>query len=117
MFAANTDRNRSSPAPTEIAAPVKQGEALAARYGCACCHYADDSPRAGPTWLGLFGSEETLTDGSTVIVDEAFVIESILDPDAKITQGFTANIMPKDFSEKLSESDIEAIIAFMKSLN
>ena len=105
------------PTPTEIADPVRRGEALAARYGCAVCHSPDGSPKAGPTWLGLFGSEETLTVGSTVIVDEAYVIESILDPNAKITQGFTADIMPKDFGEKLSESDLEAIIAYMMSLN
>ncbi len=66
--------------------------------------------------MGLFGSEEILADGSTVIVDEAYVIESLADPNAKITQGFTADIMPKDFGEKLSESDIEAIIAHMRSL-
>ena len=105
------------PTPTEIADPVTRGEVLSARYGCAVCHSPDGSSKAGPTWLGLFGSEETLTDGSVVIVDEAFVIESILDPNFKITQGFTADIMPKDFSEKLSESDLEAIIAYMMSLN
>jgi mono/diheme cytochrome c family protein len=102
--------------PIEDPDPVKQGQALAARFGCAACHSADGSPKVGPTWKGLFGSEENLTDGSTAIVDAAFVIESILDPDAKITQGFTANIMPKDFGEKLSDSDIDAIIAYLKSL-
>lgn len=104
------------PSPTEIADPVKRGASLAARYGCAACHSPDGSPKAGPTWLGLFGSEETLTDGSIVIVDEAYVLESIVDPNAKITLGFTAGIMPKDFSEKLSASDIEAIIAYMRTL-
>ncbi len=57
-----------------------------------------------------------MADGSTVIVDEAYVIESLADPNAKITQGFTAGIMPKDFDEKLSEPDIEATIAYMRSL-
>lgn len=103
--------------PTEIADPVLRGESLAARYGCAVCHSPDGSPKAGPTWLGLFGSEESLADGSTVIVDEPYVIESIFDPNAKITRGFTADIMPKDFGEKLSDSDIEAIIAYMQSLS
>ena len=103
--------------PTEIDDPVKRGEALAARNGCAVCHSPDGSPKAGPTWLGLFGSDETVTDGSTVIVDELYIIESILNPNSRITQGYTADIMPKDFGEKLSESDMEAIIAYIKSLN
>lgn len=104
------------PAATEIDDPVQRGLSLSARFGCAACHSADGSPKVGPSWLGLFGSEETLADGSMVVVDEAFVVESIVDPNAKITQGFTANIMPVDFGEKLSASDIEAIIAYMQTL-
>ena len=36
-------------------------------------------------------------------VDEAYLPESIVDPDARIVKGFTAGIMPKDFGDKLAE--------------
>lgn len=102
--------------PTKITDPVLRGQSLASRFGCAACHSTDGSALVGPTWKGLFGSEEELADGSTVIVDESYIRESILDPNAQITKGFPADVMPQDYAEKLSEADIEAIIAYMKTL-
>ncbi|MFQ5967916.1 MAG: c-type cytochrome [Acidimicrobiia bacterium] len=95
---------------------VALGMSLSARNGCAVCHSADGSPLVGPTWLGLFGTTETLTDGSTVVVDEAYIRESILDPNVKIVEGFPPDLMPKDFADKLSDDDITAITEYMKSL-
>lgn len=95
---------------------VAQGESLAARNGCTACHSADGSPLTGPTWQGLYGSEETLDNGSTVIVDDAYIQESIIDPNAKIVDGYTANVMPADFGDRLSDDDIAAIVAYIKSL-
>ena len=57
-----------------------------------------------------------MADGSRVKVDDAYLHESIVDPNAKIVKGFSANIMPKTFGDTLSEEDIEAIIAYMKTL-
>jgi cytochrome c oxidase subunit 2 len=96
---------------------VVLGKSLAARNGCAACHSADGSALVGPTWLGLFGTEERFTDGSTAVVDEAYLVESIVDPNAKIVEGFLPDVMPKDFGDKLSDQDIEAIIAYIKSLS
>jgi len=49
----------------------------------------------GPTGLGLFGKEELLADGATILVDEAYLLKSILDPNAQIVEGFLADLMPK----------------------
>lgn len=95
---------------------VALGESLAARNGCTACHSPDGSPLTGPTWQGLYGTEETLYDGSTVLVDDAYPEESIIDPNIEIVDGYTANIMPQDFGDRLSEDDIAAIIAYIKSL-
>lgn len=80
------------------------------------CPSVDGSPRVGPTWKGLFGKERALADGSTVKADEAYLRESIVDPNAKIAKGFPSDVMPQDFGQKLSEADIEAIIAYIKTL-
>ncbi len=66
--------------------------------------------------MGLFGSEETLDDGTVVTVDEAYLRESILDPNAKIVEGFSPNIMPDDFAERLSDSQLDLLIAYIKLL-
>lgn len=48
-------------------------------------------------------------DGSTVQADEAYLRESIVDPEAKIVKGFSAGIMPSDFGQKLLDADIQII--------
>ena len=65
--------------------------------GCVVCHTPDGRAGVGPTWQGIYGSEETLADGTTVTVDDAYIRESILDPNAKIVKGFPPNIMPPNF--------------------
>jgi mono/diheme cytochrome c family protein len=98
---------------------VAQGQTLyetAQPIPCMTCHTRDGSPSAGPTWQGIYGSEETLTDGTTVTVDDEYIQESIVDPNAKIVEGFQPDVMPQGYGDTLSESDIEAIIAYIKSL-
>ena len=69
----------------------------------------------GPTWKGLFGKTETLDDDSTVLVTTSYLRESIVNPDAKIVQGFP-NAMPTNFGGLFSSQEIDAIIAYIKTL-
>ncbi len=94
--------------------PAEGGELLYNRNLCYTCHSMDGTAGNGPTWLGLFGSTEQLTDGSEVLVDENYVRESILEPAAKVTAGYQP-IMPT-YQGILKEEHIDAIIAFMKTL-
>lgn len=95
---------------------VPDGKSVARTYGCVGCHTADGGSSVGPTWKGLYGKEETLDDGTTVTVDEAYLRESILDPNAKVVEGFLPNLMPGDFGEKLSDSQLDLLIEFIKVL-
>ena len=101
------------PAGGDLAA---QGMTIAQNQGCLGCHSTDGSRLVGPTWQGVYGSQETLTDGTTVTVDDEYIRESIVDPNAKVVEGFQPNLMPQNFGDTLSDEDIEAIIAYMKSL-
>lgn len=108
-----------APSPTPGPTPadlVALGKSLAARNGCLACHSVDGSARVGPTWKGLYGKEETLADGSKVTVDEEYLRESIVDPDAKIVKGFPPGVMPRDFGARLSEEEIRAIIEYIKTI-
>ena len=91
---------------------VEQGQKLAGSRGCLACHSIDGSAGIGPTWQGLFGKTENLTDGSTVVVDADYLKESILNPGAKIVQGFAPIMPPGSFSEQ----ELNALIAYTKSL-
>lgn len=80
---------------------------------CASCHTTDGSDGIGPTWQGLWESEVTLADGSTVTADEEYITESIQDPNAKVVEGFSEGIMPQF---DLSDEEIQQIIAFIQTL-
>lgn len=96
------------------AALVQAGEANAESIGCRNCHSTDGSEGGGPTWLGVFGSTVPLADGSTVEADVDYIRESILDPQAKIVEGF-GPIMP-DLSDQLTDEQVESLVTFIMSL-
>ena len=93
--------------------PMELGEKMYNQQGCAGCHSLDGSPKTGPTWKGVFGKNEAMADGSTVTVDENYLRQSILEPQAKLVQGFPP-AMPT-FKGKLSDKKIDALIAFIKA--
>lgn len=95
--------------------PVERGMVWAQQFGCTACHSADGTTIVGPSWLGIFGEETELADGSTVTVDQEYIRESILNPGAKIVAGFD-NVMPADVGAELTESQIDDIIAYIESL-
>jgi len=89
------------------------GQNLALQKGCIACHSVDDTTKIAPPWRGLYGSEIELNDGSTVTVDEEYLIESIKEPNAKIVEGFTRGAMPPI---SLTDEEIDAIVAYIKSV-
>lgn len=95
------------------ATPEGRGQALVAANGCAACHSINGAPGLGPTWLGLFGRQERLTDGSVVTVDEEYIHESIVAPQAKIVAGFENQLMP---AYNFTDEQIADIIAYIQTL-
>ncbi len=90
------------------------GEEIYNAQGCVGCHSTDGSANVGPTWQGLWGSEVTLEDGSTVTADEDYITNSIRNPNDQVHEGFQP-IMPA--YPNLSDEDIAALIAFMQTLS
>jgi cytochrome c oxidase subunit II len=91
---------------------AQQGFALFREHGCSGCHAAGSTVRA-PLLDGLLGSTVHLQDGRTLIADENYVRDSILAPGKDIVAGY-APIMPS-FAGQLSEEQIEALIAYLRS--
>ncbi|MHB8932681.1 MAG: cytochrome c oxidase subunit II [Bellilinea sp.] len=96
--------------------PVARGERWAKNNGCQSCHSVDGTASVGPTWQGLFGKTVTLLDGSTVTVDEAYLLTAIINPNAQVAQGSTPNVMPQTYKDSISEEQISDIVEFIKSL-
>lgn len=97
----------------ESLSPAELGEQLVQRQGCMACHSTDGSVLQGPSFLGSFGTERALDDGSSVTVDENYIRESIMEPQTKIAAGFPP-IMPA--YPNLSDREIEGIIEYIKTL-
>lgn len=95
---------------------VAKGEELAGSYGCTACHAASSARKVGPGWGGLFGSNVTLADGSTATVDEAYLVAAIRDPHAQVHQGFPKGVMPTYDESLISDADLQAIVAYLRSL-
>lgn len=100
-------------AEEQAATPEGRGQALVAANGCAACHSINGAAGIGPTWLGLFGRQEILTDGSVITVDEEYIHESIVAPQAKIVAGFENQLMP---AYNFTDEQIADIIAYIKTL-
>jgi cytochrome c oxidase subunit 2 len=91
---------------------VANGEQLARSTGCPGCHGQDFGGGAGPTWIGLAGSQVTLADGSTLVADTSYLTRAIADPSADVVADYTLR-MP---TNRLSEAEIADIVAFIETL-
>lgn len=94
--------------------PEEKGQQLYLKRGCAQCHSIDGSPNKGPTFKGDYGSVRKLKDGTTCVVEDNYIRESILEPMAKVADGYQP-VMPS-FKGQLKERDLDYLIAFIKSL-
>jgi cytochrome c oxidase subunit II len=93
---------------------VEYGKKIAMAQGCVKCHSLDGEPHIGPTWLDLYGKQETLENGETVAVDEAYLTDSMIDPRGKIVKGYKP-VMPT-YKGRLAAPEAAALVEFIKSL-
>ena len=105
----------SADAGAEVAADedplITKGRELYASKTCIACHSLDGTKGVGPSWQGVFGTAEKLTDGSTVTVDDAYLRESITEPMLKIVEGFAPAMPPLP----LEPMELDALVAFIKA--
>lgn len=105
-------------APPQVTAPPTSPVALGAKLyeakGCIACHTVDGTPRIGPTFLHDYGTQVALADGRTVAMDDSYIRESILHPQAAARPGYPPS-MPT-YGTAVSEHDLRALTAYIASL-
>lgn len=103
----------------EGSAPGSEGFAILKTRGCTLCHSSDGSKLVGPSFLNIFGEKQIVVrDGEEVevTVDEAYIKNSIYDPNSEITKGYPKGLM-QSYKDVVTEDEIAKIIEYLKSLN
>jgi cytochrome c oxidase subunit 2 len=93
--------------------PVAAGEKLFTELNCITCHRPDSAGR-GPLLEGIFGRPVKLASGDTVVADEAYVRESIVNPAARVVAGYQP-VMPT-YLGQVSEEQLISLVAYIQSL-
>jgi cytochrome c oxidase subunit 2 len=104
-------RSTGKACPDSIAADG--GQKLSISKGCVACHTTTGARLVGPSWKDIWGKDES-TDKGQEKVNENYIRESILDPQAKVVTGFQP-VMPT-FRGQISDQEIDELIAYIKSL-
>jgi cytochrome c oxidase subunit 2 len=103
----------AKPKPPVATEPTHPGYKLLDANLCTACHSVDGQAGIGPTFKGVYQRTEKLKDGSTVTVDDAFIREKILHPEAKIVAGTYEQEMPKT---ELTDQEIDQVVDYLKTL-
>lgn len=93
-----------------------KGKVLYQQRACIGCHSLDGSPMTGPTWKHIFGEKVSFVDGSSATVDENYIRESILNPNAKVVKGFPSPSAMPPYAGQLSDEEIGQLIEFIKTV-
>jgi protein SCO1/2 len=97
----------------EISAAGQRGQELVRSNGCAGCHGSSGQGGVGPTWVGLYGSDVELHDGTKVVADDDYLTRAITDPGAEIVAGARVP-MPKN---RLDDEQVADVIAYIRDLS
>ncbi len=110
---------KAPPANVNVAL-ANEGKTLFNKYACNTCHSTTGQSGIGPALNGIYGKQVKLEDGSTVTRDDAYLRESILNPDAKIVAGYPkgsmANFIQPYLPELQKEENLSALVEYIKSL-
>ena len=81
---------------------------------CTVCHHTTKDKMIGPGLAGVFGAKREFLKAASLIADENYLRESILNPGAKIVRGYTNAMTP--FAGALSEEELSGLIEYLKEL-
>lgn len=90
-----------------------EGRRIVQSNGCAACHGSNGGGGVGPPFVGLYGGDVELADGTTVVADEEYLRRAIRDPGADVVAGYRMSMPTVD----LSDEEVDSVIAFIRELS
>ena len=101
-------------APAPPTAKIALGKDVFEKRGCVACHTVDGTARVGISMLHIWGKETKLVDGTTRIVDAAFIADAVVKPQQVRRDGYPP-VMPT-YEGQLQPDEIEALALYIESL-
>jgi cytochrome c oxidase subunit 2 len=101
--------NTSGQTPVELGRDLFEN-----KLGCASCHAGGPQQR-GAKLEGIYGHEVKLVGGQTVVADDQYIRNSILNPASQVVEGFQP-IMPT-FKGQVTDEQLNGLVAYIKSLS
>lgn len=89
-----------------------EGRRVVRSKGCAACHGGNGGGGVGPAFVGLFGADVPIQGGGVVVADREYLVESIVDPSAKLVEGYNLP-MPRT---ELTPDEIDSVVAYIEAL-
>jgi cytochrome c oxidase subunit II len=96
--------------------PAERGKLQYQNKACVSCHSLDGTQVIGPTFKGLYGRSGTFDDGTAYTADDAYIKESILQPNAHVVNGFPKPSPMPPYEGQFSDADIADMIEFLKTV-
>lgn len=92
------------------------GKELSTRYGCIACHSVDGTKEghSGPTWKGLYGSQRRFIKGAPRVADDAYLLESMLEPGKAVVEGYALGM--GSYAGVLSDTELQSIVLYIATL-
>ncbi len=112
VIAENTSSSVQAPITTTVTM-AQAGAQIFQHLGCYVCH-RPDGKGAGPSLVGVYGSQVKLANGQSVLADTNYIRDSIITPNAQIVAGYPP-IMPT-YAEQISEDELLKLVEHIKSL-
>lgn len=88
------------------------------KNACISCHSLDGNKLIGPSFKGVWGINEvvvTAGEEREITVDEAYIKNSIYEPNADVVKGYNQGLMIS-YQNLVSEEEMEHIIDYLKTL-
>ena len=108
-------KQKNNKAEPKVLASEISGEQIFVESSCGGCHSIDGSESVGPTLNKIFGKTIILINGDSILADENYIYESIVNPLKDIVYPYPATM--SSYKEELSEDEINALVKYIKNLN
>lgn len=96
-----------------------EGLTILKENGCLACHSLDGQKLVGPSFKGLYGSENVvITDEGekTIQALEAYIKSSIYEPNKEVVKGYAKGLM-QSYTDVISEEDVAKITEYLKTIS